>query len=47
MKQLFATFATGANLGTKLTAQLKAAFIRFSNEGCDICAASRMRRESI
>ena len=47
LKRLFAMFNTGANLGTKLTAELKAAFRRFSNEGCDICAASRMRRDSI
>ena len=44
---LFATFNPGANLGTKLTAELKAAFVRFAAEGCDICAASRMRRASI
>ena len=34
-------------MGTNLTNELKTAFRRFSNEGCDICAASRMKRDSI
>jgi hypothetical protein len=47
INRLLATFKSGALLATPLTESLRAAFVRFSNLGCDICAASRMKRDSL